>query len=114
MKSSSALTAISLCALFAAGCITHKETVYRDVPRAKVEFENEKAGRTFYEALSKMPRKNRSESHTKFSIPVVLDHSETVVTGDNEIFNDAVHRCDTNQDGKITGQEADIFAAQFK
>ena len=61
-----------------------------------------------------MPLKNRSESHTKFSIPVVLNHSETIVTGDNVIFNDAVRRCDTNQDGKITEQEAAIFAAQFK
>ena len=33
------------------GCIHHHETVYRDVERVKVEFENDTAGRLFYEAL---------------------------------------------------------------
>lgn len=37
------LAALSL----GAGCISHQDTTYRDVPRAPVEFENEAAGRIF-------------------------------------------------------------------
>jgi len=35
-----------------------------------------------------------------------------VVRSENAAFNHAVRRCDTNQDGKITEQEARIFAEQ--
>jgi hypothetical protein len=34
-------------------------------------------------------------------------------SGDNEKFNEAVLRCDTNKDGMITETEAQIFASQF-
>lgn len=48
------LTALLLTALAAlgAGCISTKETVYREEARLKVEFENDTAGRLFYEAVS--------------------------------------------------------------
>jgi hypothetical protein len=96
-----------------AGCIEHSETTYRDVERVKVRFESERAGRLFYEALSKMPFHDRVESHTEVSIPVVFDNKCTVKTGENEKFNEAVRRCDANQDGVITEVEAEIFASQF-
>jgi len=99
--------------LFLAGCIDHSETTYRDVERVKVQFESEKAGRIFYEALSKMPFDGRAESHTEVSIPVVFDNKCTVKSGENERFNEAVRRCDTNKDGVITEVEAQIFASQF-
>ena len=94
------------------GCINQHKTVYRDVDRTPVSFESETAGRVFYEALSKMPPQNRTESKTQVSIPIVFDVSRTEVTGTNTRFNEAVKLCDTNKDGKITELEANIFATQ--
>lgn len=98
-------------AVLTPGCIHHHETVYRDVERAKVEFENDTAGRLFYEALSRAPKdRGQRESKTDVSIPIVFSHSSETVTGENHSFNEAVRRCDTNQDGRITETEARIFA----
>jgi len=97
-----------------AGCIHKNKTVYRDVERIPVSFETETAGRVFYEALSKMPPQNHSESKTEISIPIVFEVSRTEVTGSNTRFNEGVSRCDTNKDGKITEVEANIFAAQVQ
>jgi hypothetical protein len=100
-------------ALFLAGCINHSATTYREVERVKVQFESEKAGRIFYEALSKMPFHDHAESHTEVSIPGVFKNNYTVKYGENGKFNEAVQRCDTNKDGIITEAEAEIFASQF-
>ena len=95
------------------GCISTEQTVYQDQERVKVEFENDAAGRLFYEALSKQQsRHNRSESKTEVSIPVVFDHKRRVLEGESVAFNRAVRRCDTNGDGRITELEARIFAEQ--
>ncbi len=111
MKQNHLLAIVVVAGLPLTGCITHQETVYSDVPRVKVEFENEHAGRIFYEALSRMPRAHeRQESKTEVSIPFVFDHEERVVSGENRTFNDAVTRCDTNGDGKISETEARIFS----
>lgn len=97
------------------GCISHETRVVRDVERKPVEFENESAGRVFYEALSKTSRNySRSETTTEFELPIILDHKRHVVTGPNTAFNEAVAVCDSNKDGKITETEAAIFAAQVK
>ncbi|MHB8523350.1 MAG: hypothetical protein ACYDH9_21705 [Limisphaerales bacterium] len=104
---------VAACGLALPGCITHEETVYRDVERAKVEFENDTAARVFYEALSKAPAsRRRVESRTEVNIPVVFEHRRRVVMGDNAAFNEAVSACDTNRDGRITEPEARIFAAR--
>ena len=95
------------------GCISTEQTVYQDQERVKIEFENDTAGRLFYEALSKQQsRRGRSESKTEVSIPVVFDHKRRVVEGESVAFNQAVRRCDTNGDGRITELEARIFAEQ--
>jgi hypothetical protein len=96
----------------ATGCISHQDTTYRDVPRVPVEFENEAAGRIFYEALSKTRPPRATESHTDVSVPFVFDSKHREVAGPNIAFNDAVARCDTNLDGRITELEAKIFAQQ--
>lgn len=102
---------VVLVALLAAGCIHTHETVVRDEARAPVEFENDAAGRVFYEALSRMPESgNRTESHSEVSLPVVFHHERKTVRGPNTAFNEAVRRCDTNQDGRITEVEARLFA----
>jgi hypothetical protein len=92
------------------GCISHERTVYEEVPRNRVEFENDKAARVFYETLSKAPPRRKTESKTEIAIPIVFDHKSRVVPGDNVVFNDAVALCDTNQDGRITEFEAQVFA----
>ena len=101
-----ALAAVTL----TAGCIHHEETNVRDVARVSVEFENEAAGRIFYEALSKSGQPRPTESKTDVSLPVIFAHKTRTVTGPNFAFNDAVNRCDTNHDGEITELEAKIFA----
>jgi hypothetical protein len=93
------------------GCISTDETVYRDQERIKVEFENDAAGRLFYEALSQTRGSHaRSESKTELSIPVVFHHKHRVVEGENFAFNHGVQRCDSNGDGRITELEARIFS----
>ena len=100
-------------ALLNSACISTERTVYQEPERVKVEFENDAAGRIFYEALSRMQsRHDRNESSTSISIPVVFEHKHRVLEGENMSFNRAVHRCDTNGDGRITEQEARIFAEQ--
>jgi hypothetical protein len=103
-----------LCLFLAAGCISHHETVYRDAPRAKVQFENDRAGRLFYETLNKRPKANHRTSNTSISIPVVFDHHTEVKAGENEAFNAAVRDCDTSQDGIITENEAVIFSERYQ
>ena len=51
----SILSAAVVAAFLTTGCIHTHETVVRDEPRVSVSFENEVAGRVFYETLSKMP-----------------------------------------------------------
>jgi hypothetical protein len=98
-------------ALAFTGCISTDETVYREETRATVEFENDAAGRLFYETLSKTrSTRGRTESKTEVSLPIVFDHKRRVVEGESAAFNQAVRRCDTNHDGRITEQEARIFA----
>lgn len=105
------LTLAAGAAMLLSGCISHERTVYRDVARVKVEFENETAGRVFYETLSQSPSTQRTESNTEVDIPVVFEHKRKVVTGPNAGFNRAVEQCDSNKDGRITEVEANIFAA---
>lgn len=104
-----ALIALAV-SLASSGCISTEQTVYQDQERVKVEFENDTAGRLFYEALSQMrSREHRAETRTSVSIPVVFEHKRHVVQGESVTFNQAVRRCDTNGDGRITEQEARIF-----
>lgn len=103
----SALTLASFCA----GCISTEKVEYRDTERTKVQFENDAAGRHFYEAYAKLQsHHDRSESNTHVYLPIIFDHKHKVVEGDNVVFNDAVKRCDTNGDSTITEKEARIFS----
>ncbi len=91
------------------GCIHTQKTTYRDEARMLVEFENDAAARIFYETLSNT-RSSRSESSTEVSLPIIFEHKERVVQGESTAFNNAVLRCDTNRDGKITEAEARIYS----
>jgi hypothetical protein len=110
-----AAVAASAAALFSAGCIHTEETVIHDESRVPVVFETETAGRIFYETLSKIPDADRrQETKTEVEVPFVFEHKHRVVRGPNTAFNEAVARCDTNRDGKITEEEARIFAGQVR
>ncbi len=95
-----------------AGCIHTNETVVRDESRLPIEFENDTAARVFYETLSKTSEfGEKTEKHTEVALPVIFSHEQKTVRGQNSGFNEAVRRCDTNQDGRVTEAEARIFAA---
>lgn len=115
MNGKPALLATLTTAMFAIGCISTHETVVNDVSRTPVEFENDTAARSFYEALSRVPNSGQQqESKTEVSLPIVFEHEKRVVRGPNHAFNAAVAQCDTNRDGRITETEARIFSEQVK
>ena len=97
--------------LLLTGCVHHHETVYEDAPRSVIKFENDKAARIFYEAVALGKRPERQLRKTEVNVPIVFGHERRVVEGPNTSFNRAVSQCDTNRDGTITLQEAEIFAA---
>jgi hypothetical protein len=104
-----ALLLLALASAFS-GCISSSSTTYNDVERVKVNFASERAGRLFYETFSKIPANRREESRNAVSL-VLINFERKTVTGPNRRFNETVERCDTNRDGTITDEEAQIFAA---
>ena len=95
------------------GCISSRSTSYTDVDRVKVSFASERAGRLFYETLSRLPHEQREESKHELSL-ILIDLERRTITGPNRFFNDAVARCDTDHDGTITEEEAQIFSSSVK
>lgn len=93
-----------------AGCISTHETVYRDTERMKVEFENGTAASLFYNKLNQHNDHQSSERKTEVHIPIIFEHTRTEKDSGNSSFNEAVRRCDSNQDGRITEAEAQIFS----
>jgi len=101
----------AFCLILCSGCVTKEATVIQDGERAKVEFENETAARTFFEGMQKGGYKpQQATSSTKFEIPIIFEYRRNVTQGPNAAFNRAVGIADTNKDGKITEVEARIFA----
>ncbi len=101
---------LAFAAVLATGCIRTTNTTTKDESRTPVEFENDTAGRIFYEALSRIPDSGgREECESEVSLPVVFSHKQKILRGPNLGFNSAVRRCDTNQDGRITEVEARHF-----
>lgn len=112
MKKETSLNIIG-CALMGlcAGCISSDRTDYREEARLNVAFENDAAGRLFYETLSKnRGHYGRRDSTTHVYLPIVFSHKHRVMEGESVAFNEAVRRCDTNGDGTITELEARIFS----
>ncbi len=106
------LLAAGLLAVLSAttGCISTHETVYTDTTRAKVSFASDRAGRVFYETLSRTAESRpRTEKRTEVNL-ILVDVEHRTVSGPNRVFNEAVAFCDTNRDGEITEAEASIFA----
>ncbi|MBX9625249.1 MAG: hypothetical protein K2X82_15690 [Gemmataceae bacterium] len=94
------------------GCLTlfsKTEVVRAEETRRPVRFENAQAAETFNKAL-KDKDNDGNLGGACFGVPFVTLYARQKKLGDNARFNDAVGRCDTDQDGLITGHEADIFA----
>jgi hypothetical protein len=107
------LLILGVVTVFAVGCIHTDKTEIRDEARMAVEFENEIAGRMFYETLSRRPNSGQQEESTsRVSLPVVFSNEHKVVRGPNIAFNRAVRECDTNHDGRITELEARIWSGR--
>jgi hypothetical protein len=103
----------ALASLALSGCINSRSTSYSDVDRTKVAFASERAGRLFYETLSRLPHQEREESTNEVSL-ILVHFERKVVSGPNRAFNQAVERCDTDRDGTITEDEAQIFSVATK
>lgn len=92
------------------GCISSVETVTSDVSRVKIAFAGDKAGRVFYEALSRASEtRPRTEKRTEVNL-ILIEVDHRTVAGPNKLFNEAVLFADTDRDGVITDAEAEIFA----
>ncbi len=107
------LCALALAAFGLSGCISSHTTSYNDVDRVKVTFASERAGRLFYETLSKLHKEKREESNHQVSL-ILINWGRKTVTGPNRAFNAQVDQCDTDKDGVITDEEAQIFASSAK
>ncbi|MBX9583921.1 MAG: hypothetical protein K2X87_26785 [Gemmataceae bacterium] len=106
-----AVAAAGVCVLLP-GCLTlfsKTEVVRADETRRPVRFESPAAADTFHKAL-KDKDNGGSLGGTCFGVPFVTLYARHKKLAENARFNDAVGRCDTDQDGLITQHEADIFA----
>ena len=94
------------------GCLTlfsKTEVVRAEETRRPVRFECAQAAETFNKALK--DKTNDGElGGACFGVPFVTLYARHKKLADNARYNDAVGRCDTDQDGLITQHEADIFA----
>ena len=96
------------------GCLTlfsKVDVVRSEESRRPIQFENAAAAETFNKALK--------TSHgviggTYVGVPFVTLYSRQKSLSESAQFNDAVGRCDTDQNGTITQAEAEIFANVVK
>ena len=92
------------------GCLTlfsKTEVVRSEEPRRRVKFENPQAAETFHTAVKQM---NGGMGGAHLGVPFVTLYARHRQLSESAKFNDAVARCDTDQDGTITVAEAAIFA----
>ena len=107
------LIAIVAVAAFATapGCLTlysKTEVVRSNVSRRPISFAGPEAATEFYAALDKC---EDTIGETYLGVPFVTLYAKRQQLSEAAAWNDAVGRCDTNQDGIITLDEAKIFAA---
>ena len=92
------------------GCLTlysKTEVVRGGEARRPVKFESPEAADEFYKALK---AQDKTISGTFFGVPFVTLFEKDQQLSDAAMWNDAVVKCDTDQDGLITLTEARIFA----
>jgi hypothetical protein len=92
------------------GCLTlfsKTEVVRGDEARRPVQFECQQAAETFQTALK---RQNGTLGGCHVGVPFVTVYSRNQQLSESALWNDAVAKCDTDQNGIITLSEANIFA----
>jgi hypothetical protein len=110
-RPAAAVAAAGVCVLLP-GCLTlfsKTDVVRAEETRRPVRFESAAAAETFHQAL-KDDADDGSLGGACFGVPFVTLYARHKKLAENARFNDAVSRCDTDQDGLITQHEADIFA----
>jgi hypothetical protein len=96
------------------GCITifsKTEVLRGDEQRAPIRFESAKAATEFQGQLQ-VRQQNNQVSYSHVSVPFITLFERTRTLSDSAFFNEQVHRCDTDQNGLITEQEALVYAGK--
>jgi hypothetical protein len=107
-RTAAALAAAGILSL--SGCITlysKTDVVRSGENRTAVAFETPETAEKFQAALKKMHNVTAS---TYVGVPFVTLYEREQHLADAAMWNDAVKRCDTNQDGVITAAEVEVFA----
>jgi hypothetical protein len=92
------------------GCLTlfsKVDVVRSEELRKPIAFESPEAAEKFTSACKKC---DPEISSTQFAVPFVTLYNRHKKLSESAQFNDAVSRCDTDQNGIITLCEAEIFA----
>lgn len=92
------------------GCLTlysKTEVIRGDEARRPVRFESPQAADAFQEAVKKQ---NASVGGTHVGVPFITLIAKDKQLSESAVWNDAVAKCDTDQDGLITYIEAAIFS----
>ncbi len=96
-------------ALALPGCITlfsQTDVIRGDETRRPVRYESPKAAKAFHRAMTKQ---TAPVGRTHLGVPFVTLYLRDKVLAENARFNEAVARCDTDQDGHITEAESTIY-----
>lgn len=96
------------------GCLTlfsKTDIVRSEETRRPVKFESVEAAETFNKVVKDQ---DGNLGGAYFGVPFITLYHRDRKLSETAKFNDAVARCDTDQDGTITAQEADIFAKLCK
>ncbi len=101
--------AVSVCPTLT-GCITlfsKAEVVRSKEPLKPMQFESAEVAEDFRKAAKLGDSKVVGATH--LGVPFVTLYESKTVLAKNAQLNDAVQKCDTNQDGIITAQEVVVF-----
>lgn len=102
---------IAACAVTAqTGCITlfsKTEYVRSEESRRPVRFECQETANSFHDAYK---NRTREVGGSYAGVPFVTVYSKHRKLSEVAAWNDAVAKCDTDQDGTITQVEAEVFS----
>ncbi len=99
--------------LLLTGCISSSKTEYVDEPKMAVTFATARAEALFNQGIARnrarLAAAGRPQEKTHVSLIVVNVSRQTVTSGPNRDFNQAVLLCDVDGDRVITEAEAESF-----
>lgn len=95
------------------GCLvnhTQKRVIRENEKRISVEFESLNAAESFNKIANSEDIRQSLGSSASFGVPFLIGLSRESVPSQNAFYNDQVIRCDINNDGLISDQEAYSFS----